>query len=140
MKDEDNTKESFSDELLKMCQIIASEVWESKQRPMRENSIKATTLEEMIDAIPEGICIIGYDGKIFSVNAAFERQTGYTRDELRGESPLKVHPERERGLVGAGLSECMENGFVGGFETFFLRKNRKEIPIRLEFDTSLKRV
>ena len=138
MKYEDSPKDSFTNEFLKMCQIIASEVWEGKQKTVGEDSKEATVLEEMIDAIPDGICIISHDGKIISVNAAFERLTGYTRDELKGESPLKIHPERERGLICAGLSECRENGSVGGFETFFLRKNRREIPIRLEFDTSFK--
>ena len=98
-------------------------------------SINILKLVEKIEATEEGICIVGYDGKIVGVNTAFEELTGYTRDELIGESPFKMHPEREKERISAGLKKCQENHSAIGFKTVFLRKDKRQIPMRIEFDT-----
>jgi PAS domain S-box-containing protein len=100
-----------------------------------DESTKVAELAEKIDTTKEGICIIGYDGKIVGVNKAFEKLTGYTRGELIGESPIKMHPEREKGRISAGLKKCQENHSNIGFKTILLRKDKRQILMRIEFDT-----
>ena len=134
MKSENEAEEQRTHQLAKLRRRI-----EDLKAPGDE-SAKVAKLAEKIAIMKEGICIIGCDGKIVGTNAAFEELTGYTRDELIGESPLKIHPERERGLICARLSECVENGFARSIKTFFLRKNRREIPVHLEFDNNLKEI
>jgi len=95
---------------------------------------KIADLMEEIEAMEEGVCVIGYDGKIVGINTAFEELTGYTRDELIGRSPLEVHPERERERIIIRLKECLEKQSTSGLETVFLRKDKRTIPMRVEFD------
>lgn len=100
-----------------------------------DESTKVAELAEKIEAIEEGICVIGYDGKIVGVNTAFEELTGYTREELIGESPLKMHPGREKERISIGFKKCQENHTATGFKTVFIRKDKRQIPTRIEFDT-----
>ena len=99
----------------------------TKLKRGQEERAKAAEMMEAMD----GVCVIDIDAKIIDVNSAFEKITGYTRDELIGEVPLKLHTEREREAVLAGIRECMERGFVRDFETVFLRRDKEEIPILL---------
>ena len=99
-----------------------------------DKSTKVAELTEEIAPMEEGICIIGQDGRIVGINTAFEKLTGYTKDELIGKSPLKVHPERERERILTRLKECHEKRSATGLQTVFLRKDKRRIPIRVEFD------
>ena len=129
MNDRDKTKEQLISELVALQKRVADlEAFEDERRQVEE------ALREG-EATTEAVCVIDHDGKVIDVNAAFERLTGYIRDELIGQAPLKLHPERERRRISTGMRECMEKGIVRDFETVFLRKDKEEIPILLEFYT-----
>lgn len=86
---------------------------------------------EMMETMMDGVCVIAPDAKIVTVNAAYEKLTGYLRDELIGEMPIKLHPEIERKRILTWIRECSGKGFVRNFETVVLRKDKKEIPVIL---------
>jgi len=51
---------------------------------MGERERTALSLRMLLDATPEGIVVVGTDGRIVEVNAALERMLGYTRLQLLG--------------------------------------------------------
>lgn len=51
---------------------------------MGERERTALSLRMLLDATPEGILVVGLDGRIVEVNAALERMLGYTRLQLLG--------------------------------------------------------
>jgi formate hydrogenlyase transcriptional activator len=50
-------------------------------------------LQLVADALPNGVLVIGPEGIITLVNQEFERQFGYAREDLVGESPNVVLPD-----------------------------------------------
>ena len=126
---EGNVEEQCTNKLTEICQRIED------SKVLYDESTKIAKLADKIEARGEAVCIIGCDGRIVHVNTAFEVLTGYTRDELIGESPFKIHPEREKERISAGLKKCQDDHSTIGFKTFFLRKDKLKIPMRVEFVT-----
>ncbi len=92
---------------------------------------KYPVAEEMMETMMDGVCVISPDARIIKVNAALEKLTGYTRDELIGEVLIKVFPKGETKKILTWIREYKEKGFVRNFETVFLRRDKKEISILL---------
>ena len=129
-------KEQLMNELAEISQRITGfEKLEFEHQQVEEECLDKAAIAKVIETMADGVCVLSHDGKVLGVNAAFERLTGYAREELIGELPLRVHPKREREKIQVKLKECMERGPTKGMETSFLRKDSRELPVRLEFHT-----
>lgn len=67
--------------------FITSDVTERKkaQEALRESEQK---LRWMFESIKDGVFVVGLDGKVIDANAGVEKITGYSRDQLLGQSGL----------------------------------------------------
>ena len=79
-----------------------------------------------LDTDPSAMIIVGTDRLISLVNTQAERLFGYGRDELIGQSPDMLLPERYRPIY---------TGHRGtGRELFGLRKDGSEMPLEISLD------
>jgi formate hydrogenlyase transcriptional activator len=89
-----------------------------------------------IEVSPAGILVVEREGTIVLVNRELERQFGYTREELIGQSVDLLVPETQRVAHSAhraafwGFPTARPMG--GGRKLFGRRKNGTEIPIEIE--------
>lgn|GEM_PF-590062 len=76
---------------------------------------------------------LGYpDGRIGFVNSAFERLTGYSRDELqRMNSAVSLTPSEWREVESARLEELHRTGRPVRYEKEYLRKDGTRVPVEL---------
>ncbi len=89
----------------------------------------------LLEAAPDGMVVVNQDGKIVLLNAQAEKQFGYRRDELLGESVTDIIPEgfAER-LIADGTrtaAEALAQQIGSGIELHGRRKDRSEFPIEI---------
>ena len=86
-----------------------------------------------VESSPNGMVMVGVDGRIALVNAETERMFGYARDELVGQPIDMLVPERFR-----GAQPPRPYGFMGaigsGREQYSLRKDGSEFPVEIELN------
>ncbi|APE31903.1 diguanylate cyclase [Halomonas aestuarii] len=84
---------------------------------------------EMMDLLPDTICMVDAQGRYVFVSAACERLLGYTQAELVGSNMIDlVHPEdREETLAAA--SEIMGGQFKMHFQNRYVRKDGRIVHI-----------
>lgn len=89
----------------------------------------------LLESAPDAMVIVDGSGQIILVNAQTEKQFGYTRDELLGQTVDMLTPERFRGRHPALRSGYAAGPHVRpmgqGLELFGLRKNGEEFPIEI---------
>ena len=94
--------------------------------------------ELVIEASPSGILVVKQDGTIVFVNRALERQFGYAREELVGESVDLLIPEPQRPAHAAhreGFARAPEARPMGaGRELFGRRKDGSRFPVEIELN------
>jgi formate hydrogenlyase transcriptional activator len=96
----------------------------------------AATFRLAIEASPNGVLVIDPEGRIHLVNAELERQFGYARDELVGQSVDLLVPEGLRSVQGAGRASFADpppaRPMGASGELFGRRKDGSSIAIEIE--------
>ncbi|GLH81275.1 hypothetical protein SSBR45G_61840 [Bradyrhizobium sp. SSBR45G] len=110
------------------------------ERDSAEMAIAARSLaDEMfrlaVEACPNGMLMIDAEGRISMVNSEIERQFGYTRQELIGQSVDMLVPERSR-VKHATLQHAFKlqpetRQMESGSELFGRRKDATEFPLEV---------
>jgi PAS domain S-box-containing protein len=82
-------------------------------------------------ALPDGICLVGGDGRILEVNEALCAMTGCTAEELLGQTPPYTFwpPEHVEEITTAFAASLTEP--EGRFELTFLRADGARFPVRI---------
>ncbi|WP_410499874.1 diguanylate cyclase domain-containing protein [Chitinibacter sp. S2-10] len=95
---------------------------------LNESSEKLTTLYQLS---PLGIVFTALDGRFLEFNAAFERITGYSADELKTLDYFTLTPEKYMPDELVQLETLMKHGRYGPYEKEYRRKDGTLIAIRL---------
>ncbi len=104
-----------------------------RKRAEEEKLQAITERAAVIDAMGDGLIIIGMDGEILSMNLAFERLSGYTAEEFAGKDaasliPRFIKPEEQERL--SDIFSASLKGVVPESETFtLLSRNGQEVPV-----------
>ena len=102
-------------------------------RKLAEEQLRATAerLQKILDQAPIGITLSGYDTRLVETNAAYQRITGYSAEELKGMSFLDyTHPDDR--LRNAELVDQLNEQRVSSYrhEKRFIRKDGRTIWVR----------
>ena len=118
-------------------QLLISEVWRIVSRRRVERQL--SKLSRAVEQSPESVVITDLDARIEFVNAAFERQTGYTLAEVRGRTPAILHSGKTPAGTAAAMGAALRRGEAWSGEFRNRRKDGSEYidfahvsPIRRE--------
>ncbi|OYT89230.1 MAG: PAS domain-containing sensor histidine kinase [Burkholderiales bacterium PBB6] len=111
-------------------------------RDMRRRTRAETALAEalafrraMEDSLVTGLRARDVSGRITYVNPAFCAMTGYSADELVGQSPPPYWPPEQvdeyRQRQASRLSLDTDRSHREGFETLFMRRNGERFPVMI---------
>src|SRR5215471_2240237 len=105
-------------------------------RPPTESlSSGEVSADQLLDAAPDAMIVVGGDGRIMRVNVQGERLFGYARAELIGRDLDLLIPERFRkphsAHVGAYFSAPVTRPMGSGLALFGRHKDGAEIPIEV---------
>jgi PAS domain S-box-containing protein len=113
--------------------IDITEEEEAKEAIIREQSFSKQLLENMA----EGFSVVDIDGKQLGVNKAFCEMTGFSEEELLGQTaPYPYWPEEEIENIGKAFQETL-GGKLSSFELTFKKKNEERFPVLLSTSTLL---
>lgn len=66
---------------------------------------KLPPLADVLDLVPDAVCVVDPDGRYLFVSASFERIFGYTREEVLGRRMIElVHPDDREATLQAARS------------------------------------
>lgn len=66
---------------------------------------KLPPLADVLDLVPDAVCVVDPDGRYLFVSASFERIFGYTREEVLGRRMIElVHPDDREATLKAARS------------------------------------
>lgn len=100
---------------------------EAKEAIIREQSFSKQLLENMAD----GFSVVDFEGKQIGVNKAFCEMTGFSEEELIGQTaPYPYWPEEELENIGKAFQQTLA-GELSSFELTFKRKNDNRFPVLL---------
>lgn len=87
-------------------------------------------LEELIDRLPDTVCVVDCDGRFLFVSAGFERMLGYTREEVLGRRTFEfVHPD-DRAATMRAADEVMAGALQRHFRNRYLHKDGRSVDIQ----------
>lgn len=86
-------------------------------------------LRELIEQAPDGILVVGHDGRYVEANASICRLLGYSRDELVGKDPLDIaDPEDAPRLAEARARIAAAGGATELLRWTFVHKDGTRVP------------
>ena len=90
---------------------------------------------QVIEGAPNGMVMVGREGKIVLVNLQIEKSFGYSRDELLGQTIEILVPERFRGnhlgYRNGFMAEPSTRSMGSGRDLYGLRKDGSEFPVEI---------
>ncbi len=92
---------------------------------------RVRTAASVFDASHEGIIISDADHAFRDVNGAFERLTGYSREEVRGHTPEALLPEKDRQRTGEKIRSAMADSDHWSGELFIRKQSGETFPAEL---------
>ncbi|MFC5526020.1 diguanylate cyclase domain-containing protein [Rhodanobacter ginsengisoli] len=91
---------------------------------------KLPPLAEMLDLIPDAICVVDAEGCFLLVNASFERIFGYTPEEVLGRPIFElVHPD-DRAATVQQAEQVMTGALQRHFRNRYVHKNGHSLDIQ----------
>ena len=91
---------------------------------------KLPLLGEVLDLLPDAVCMVAPDGELLMVNAAFETIFGYTPAEAKGRQIMDlVHPE-DRAATEQSALDAMAGRPRSNFRNRYIRKDGSVVDIQ----------
>lgn len=124
-----NKPEDYVDRDVETVQLFANEIWRLIQRGRNQASLKQASM--VFDYAREGIIVTDAENRIVDVNPAFERISGYTRNEVLGADPRLFRSGRQGPSFYRQMWENIRRDGVWEGEVWNRRKNGDVYPLHL---------
>ena len=85
-------------------------------------------IKDFFNFSPLPICFISPLGVVLEVNPAFEKTSGFSSEEIIGESINQIFDKEE---ILSITKETLENGFVAAKDLFLRRKDGNDLTVRI---------
>ncbi|GAB1595675.1 diguanylate cyclase domain-containing protein [Lysobacter claricitrinus] len=87
-------------------------------------------LVEVLDLLPDAVCVVDADGRYLHVSAAYERIFGYTREEVLGRRMIElVHPDDRESTLEAAR-RVMDGTPQRHFRNRYVRKDGRAVDVQ----------
>lgn len=132
-----SVRRAYGPEEVGFVRSAANILGTAMQRRRDEDAIRRSEVyfRGLLESAPDGMTIVGRDGRILQVNRETERLFGYSRDELIGQTIEFLVPERYRGYHGRHRDGYFNDSHVRpmgvGLELFGRRKDGSEFPVEI---------
>ncbi|WP_256646935.1 diguanylate cyclase domain-containing protein [Thermomonas paludicola] len=91
---------------------------------------KLPPLDEMLDLLPDAVCVVDPEGRFLFVSAAFQRILGYSRGEVLGRSVFDMmHPD-DRAATLQQAEQVMAGKLQRHFRNRYLHKDGHSVDIQ----------
>ncbi|WP_433851074.1 diguanylate cyclase domain-containing protein [Stenotrophomonas nitritireducens] len=87
-------------------------------------------LGEILDLLPDVVCVVDPEGRYLAVNAAFEQVIGYRPDEVLGRRMIElVHPE-DHAITAQAVQRVMEGRPLPNFRNRYVRRDGRIVDMQ----------
>ena len=105
---------------------------EQKIRERTDELQKAKNYTQtVVDSLQDFLVVTDPQGKILTLNPSVEGLLGYKKQELMGEPLSTLMGQEESNFQHHRLQKLMREGFLGGYDTYYLTKEGRKVPINL---------
>ena len=85
---------------------------------------------ELLDLLPDAVCVVDADGRFLYVSASFERILGYSREEILGRQTFDlVHPD-DRAATRQAAGEVMAGALQRHFRNRYVHRDGHSVDIQ----------
>ncbi len=92
--------------------------------------LKLPPLGEILDLLPDVVCVVDPEGRYLAVNAAFEQVFGYRPDDILGRCMIElVHPE-DRSVTGQAVQRVMEGRPLPNFRNRYVHRDGRVVDMQ----------
>lgn len=92
-------------------------------------SSKLPPLTDVLNLLPDAVCLVDVDGRFLYVNASFERIFGYTPDEVIGRRAFDlVHPDDRKATMQQAM-RVMNGEFQRHFRNRYMHKDGDTVDV-----------
>ncbi|NUS38846.1 MAG: diguanylate cyclase [Lysobacter sp.] len=96
----------------------------------RDSAATLPSLDEILEQVPDAVCVVDVEGRYLFVNAGFERIFGYRPEEVIGRRMIElVHPE-DRALTQQAAERVMAGVLQRHFCNRYVRKDGRVVDIQ----------
>lgn len=124
-----NKQTDYADRDVETVQLFANEIWRLIQRGRYQASLKQASM--VYDYAREGIIVTDARNRIVDVNPAFERISGYAREEVLGKDPSIFNSGRQTAMFYREMWQRINEDGVWEGEIWNRRRNGEVYPQHL---------
>lgn len=135
---------ALTNEQIEFMELLLKQIADMFEFRLKANNIKKNQdavydqkrlAEKLIESLGDGLSINALDGSQLEVNAAFEKMTGFTNDELYGtKPPFKYWPPEEIDTIFEAFSSA-QSSERSEFELVFMKKTGERFPVSVSVST-----